>query len=579
MPLRLKRIAAVFAAAWMCCLCAQVTWAASAANEHVTVSCEAPRVYIEVNANHFDVYAPGYPDAFVTNVMVRANGSWVLVKPTPAELPLKMSGGDTEPYRVVRPPEDAADGTISFHNYYIKSNCDGGAKEIVVPAGASVTYTAYKNGATCPSDWTVNGSSRNNTASIVFNRRWWDVPSWFIPSMDTPQPDVYGINAHDVQDARLKDSGEMTVVGVKRISGGGKFSEKNDPEELTAAETIVVKKGGSIALTATPEPNVAWPSGWPTWDASCGFWCLGNHFTGETTGQSTVDLDTSSPDSIVVTASCGESEKCIKVVAYELGLSLSKSNLTLKHDCDTEFTVVANPSSELSTPMIQVKRCDNGASNWPHWMDLVSGSGSIDWKARVAGIFKLRIKALIAGTEYFSNENDLTVEFPTYDQITADATVRTAMNNEWQATLDDCTQNPNRSRERGFWVLLDTSGDEAYSCGASVFGGWVTGPSPTSANWPTVDLGERPGSNLSDVSPISKGTVYAVSSFHTHNPPTYLTIGYDAGPSDSDSNCDTRDNVAGIVYDYSIQFIPAGYPKDSPAQLYQSRNRRLLSAE
>ena len=261
-PLRLKRIAAVFAAAWMCCLCAQVAWAASAANEHVTVSCEAPRVYIEVNANHFDVYAPGYPDAFVTNVMVRANGSWVLVKPTAAELPLKMGGGDTEPYRVVRPPEDAAGGTISFHNYYIKSNCDGGAKEIVVPAGASVTYTAYKNSATCPSDWAVNGSSRNNTASIVFNRRWWDVPSWFIPAMDTPQPDVYGINAHDVQDARLKDSGEMTVVGVKRILGpNGKSSDRaSSPswgETWLESEVVYAQPCSVFNLTAVLEPTLA----------------------------------------------------------------------------------------------------------------------------------------------------------------------------------------------------------------------------------------------------------------------------------------------------------------------------------
>lgn len=575
----LKTFAAMeFLIGILCCLGVRAAMAASAANTLVTVSCNAPRAQVVVNGNDFDVFAPGYIDSFVTNVMVTANGGWEIVEPT--ALPLRMKGGDTATDKVICPPECKDGGTIAFHNYYISSDRDGGLKDIVVEAGASVTYTAHKNGSLCDSDWTVNGETETDTSSIVFNRNWWDVPSWFIPSMDTPKPGVYNINAHDVQHTVLNDSGSMTVVGVKRISGpNGKYSEKDSSANLTVQETIIVKKGGTVALTATPEPNVAWPSGWPTWDASCGFWCLGNHFTGETTGQSTVDLDTSSPDSIVVTASCGESEKCIKVVAYELGLSLSKSNLTLKHDCDTEFTVVANPSSELSTPMIQVRRNDIGASNWPNWMDLVSGSGSIDWKARVAGIFKLRIKALVAGTEYFSNENDLTVEFPTYDQITADATVRTAMNNEWQATLDDCTQNPNRSRERGFWVSLDTSGDEAYSCGASVFGGWVTGPSPTSANWPTVDLGERPGSNLSDVSPISKGTVYAVSSFHTHNPPTYLTIGYDAGPSDSDSNCDTRDNVAGIVYDYSIQFIPAGYPKDSPAQLYQSRNRRLLSAE
>ena len=308
MPLRLKRIAAVFAAAWMGCLCAQVACAASAANEHVTVSCEAPRVYIEVNANHFDVYAPGYPDAFVTNVMVRANGSWVLVKPTPAELPLKMSGGDTEPYRVVRPPEDAAGGTISFHNYYIKSNCDGGAKEIVVPAGTSVTYTAYKNGSTCPSDWTVNGNSRNNTASIVFNRHWWDVPSWFIPSMDTPQPDVYGVNAHDVQYARLKDSGEMTVVGVDHIEA----KQESDSFE-SANNHLYVEKGLQLMLKAFPSPLLAhWPHGTPVW----------NNAEPVAAGSDVAFVDTSSVGSFSVTVSCGSSSKSIQVTVYECKVNI-----------------------------------------------------------------------------------------------------------------------------------------------------------------------------------------------------------------------------------------------------------------
>lgn len=103
---------------------------------------------------------------------------------------------------VVRPvpektPEELA--AIAFHNYYISSDRDGGLKDIVVEAGACVTYTAHKNASLCDSDWTVNGKTENNTSRIVFNRNWWDVPSWFIPSMDTPKPGVYNINAHDVQ--------------------------------------------------------------------------------------------------------------------------------------------------------------------------------------------------------------------------------------------------------------------------------------------------------------------------------------------------------------------------------------------
>lgn len=40
-----------------------------------------------VNGNDFDVFAPGYIDSFVTNVMVTANGDWELVEPT--ALPLR----------------------------------------------------------------------------------------------------------------------------------------------------------------------------------------------------------------------------------------------------------------------------------------------------------------------------------------------------------------------------------------------------------------------------------------------------------------------------------------------------------
>ena len=377
-----------------------------------------------------------------------------------------------------------------------------------------------------------------------------------------------------MQDARLKDSGEMTVVGVKRISGGGKFSDKNDPDELTAAETIVVKKGGSIALTATPHPSVPWPAGWPTWNATCGFWCFGNHFAGDTSGCDTVNVDTSSPDIIVVSASCGESEKCIKVIAYELGLSISKSNLTLKHDGDTEFTVVAEPSSAFPTPMIQVRRNDIGASRWPDWMDLKDGRGAISWKARVAGIFKLRARALIADEECLSDEKDMTVEFPVYDQIIADSNVGARMNAEWQATLDDCTQNPNLRRERGFWVCLDTSGEGAYT-NSTIYLGTLVGPTSTAG----VSLGTRPLSNLSDVAPNAQSAKYTVSSFHTHTPMTYRMGARESGPSSADINHSDWYNVAGIVCDYSVNIIPAGHPKESPYRFYSSQNRRILTKE
>ena len=111
---------AVLAGLLACCVMTQASAADSAANEHVTVTCEAPRTPVEVNGTQFNVFAPGYPDSFVTNVMVVANGNWKLEKPTRAELPLKMRGGDTAAYKVTREPEDEAGGAIAFHNYCIK---------------------------------------------------------------------------------------------------------------------------------------------------------------------------------------------------------------------------------------------------------------------------------------------------------------------------------------------------------------------------------------------------------------------------------------------------------------------------
>lgn len=120
----------------------------------------------------------------------------------------------------------------------------------------------------------------------------------------------------------------------------------------------------------------------------------------------------------------------------------------------------------------------------------------------------------------FSPERDLTVEFPVFDQIIADDNVKAGMLSEWEATLNDCTLFPtNRLRERGFWVFLDTAGDNAYSCGNSIPGDWFLGPFVPIVS---VDLGARPGPNLSDVAPNASGANYAVSSFHAHPPRLHI---------------------------------------------------------
>ena len=292
----------------LCLALAQTSVAGSAANEHVTVTCEAPRIPVEVNGTQFNVFAPGYPDSFVTNVMVVANGNWKLEKPTRAELPLKMRGGDTASYKVTREPEDEACGTIAFHNYYIKSNIDGGAKDIVVKAGDSVTYTAYKNGGTCSSDWAVNGEARNNTSSIIFNRSWWNVPAWFIPSMDTPKPGVYCIHAHDVQHTSLEDSGTMILVGIDRLE-----ANVNGTGYVQASNPLYIEKGTPLTLKAFPDPNSAsWPNGTPIWTRAIPL----------ATGSDEASVDTAAVETFDVAASCGDSSKTMQIVVYECKASI-----------------------------------------------------------------------------------------------------------------------------------------------------------------------------------------------------------------------------------------------------------------
>jgi hypothetical protein len=149
------------------------------------------------------------------------------------------------------------------------------------------------------------------------------------------------------------------------------------------------------------------------------------------------------------------------------------------------------------------------------------------------------------------------------------------MNSEWQATLNDCTEVPNRYREHGFWVVLNTSIDKYQTNDVSP-GAWGTPPGGAS-----IILGLRPGVNLSAVVPNATGASYAVSSFHTHPPLTYCPPDYvrPTGPSDPDITADIHDNVAGIVYDFTAASIVSGHSKNDVAGTHVSRAQRSLTAE
>ena len=296
-----KRIAMIVIVLFLCGGGTLTARAASAANGLVTVSCDASRAQVAVNGNDFDVFAPGCLDLLTAQVMVTANGDWTLVEPT--ALPLRMKGGDIATYKVVRPPECSDGGTIAFHNYYIASDRDGGLKDIVVEAGANVTYTAHKNGSLCVSDWTVNGETKNDTSRIVFNRNWWDVPSWFVPSMDTPKPGVYNINAHDVQHTVLDDSGSMMVVGVDHLE-----VDTNGVGYVSVVSPLYLEKNSALKVRAFPAPRLAtWPPGAPVWA----------HAAPLHGDSSEALVDTSEAGVFDVVATCGDSSKTLRVVVYE----------------------------------------------------------------------------------------------------------------------------------------------------------------------------------------------------------------------------------------------------------------------
>jgi hypothetical protein len=252
-------------------------------------------------------------------------------------------------------------------------------------------------------------------------------------------------------------------------------------------------------------------------------------------------------------------------------LTLEKSTLTLKHDNKCNIQVTVSPEgAPIDAYRIEIKRASGG-----DWCTLSNSPALNPWKAPIAGKFKIRGVAKICGTEKPSAEKDLTVQFPSYAEIISDAAVKDATDKEWTNTLNDCTEVPNRRRERGFWVRLNTQTDK-YEFTAVVESAW-SGP----ADGASVDLPPRPADAPVAPSPCDAGATYSVASFHTHTPTTFRTgPGLDGavrgvGPSAADNRADATDDVPGLVYDYEASpagsgSIPMKHPKESAAHLYES---------
>lgn len=220
-------------------------------------------------------------------------------------------------------PTWSAYGTATVP-YHIRSDQDGGAKEISVPAGTSVTYTAFDGSGRKSSNWNVNGQTKNNESSIIFSRSWWDVPGWFSASMGTPDPGVYNITARPADNPAKSDSGKMTVVGIDRITPNAD-SNTSFWQELANAGTdysLCIETNESLTLKAYPSGSASWPVRQPQWSSS-GSWLFSNHIIGNASGTDTVAIDTSQDnDNFVITASCGVSEKKVSVRTFQYKFNL-----------------------------------------------------------------------------------------------------------------------------------------------------------------------------------------------------------------------------------------------------------------
>jgi hypothetical protein len=195
-----------------------------------------------------------------------------------------------------------------------------------------------------------------------------------------------------------------------------------------------------------------------------------------------------------------------------------------------------------------------------------SASATFPFVGAIAGHFDVRVVATVAGQEVTSPSQRVVVQFPSERDIYSDARVRRFLNAAWQATLR--LANRATRREEGFWIRLDTC-TRRYLHTRTLLGPAV-GPRQTGS----VEIGSRPADSPANP-PLDGCATYTVASFHTHTPTAYRPFGRGIGPSPADNREDRHDDVTGLVYDYLASpqgsgEIPAHYPLDRPAGIYQS---------
>lgn len=243
--------------------------------------------------------------------------------------------------------------SINSKFFYIVSNQNNGAKNIIVPHGTSVLYTAYSDNSTQESTWDVTGFPSKDSDSIYFNKSWWlDLWPWAAPNISNPVPGIYDIKATSKDSAGGSDSGEMKVVGVASVSGHGKTSTREEipsgTDKWTDAETIYAQPQSIVELTMTLNPSVTLDD---TLKDSIN-WSVSGWLSTISPKESNKLEATFKPDSsgdYVVTASCGSSQRLIriKVAAPKIYNVTFSGNITINKDTGGSYSGVAWQDDDL----------------------------------------------------------------------------------------------------------------------------------------------------------------------------------------------------------------------------------------
>lgn len=256
---------------------------------------------------------------------------------------------------------------------------------------------------------------------------------------------------------------------------------------------------------------------------------------------------------------------------YGVNLTMSNTDLTLKHDNQSDIEVAVNPANaNVTSARIEITRGYNR-----DWCVIAHDLKIKPWIARTAGYFSVRAFVSVCGVEYASNYVNFEVKFPTYQQIVGDPKVKQVMHSYWIQTL--AYNTPGQTRELATYIRLNTGTDE-YFAGEMLFGR-LSSQSQV-ALYVEVPEGED---FPADPHPCADSADYYVSTFHTHPPLTYnklVTPGMlpVVGPSEPDDHFHDRRRLPGIVYDQSpvftplpdLQYVLPGTPESAPAQPYQS---------